>query len=66
MKLKYQYAFVMIGVVFALSIGGFVYQYYNINGMALFGIIIKSLDNHQVTSISCSHPLLCSVPEEEA
>jgi len=42
-KLKYQYAFVMIGVFFALSIGGFVYQYYNINGVAFFGIIIESL-----------------------
>ena len=42
-KLKFQYAFVMIGVVFAFSIGGFVYQYYQINGVALFGIIIASL-----------------------
>ena len=27
-KLRYQYASVMLGVVFAFSIGGFVYQYY--------------------------------------
>jgi hypothetical protein len=40
---KFQYAFVMIGVVFAFSIGGFVYQYHKINGVALFGIIIESL-----------------------
>jgi len=41
--LKYQYASVMVGVVFAFSIGGFVYQYYFINGVALFGVIIQSL-----------------------
>ena len=42
-KLRYQYASVMLGVVFAFSIGGFVYQYYFINGVALFGVIIQSL-----------------------
>jgi len=43
LMLKYQYASVMIGVVFAFSVGGFAYQYYKINGVALFGIIIESL-----------------------
>jgi len=39
--LKYQYASVMIGVVFAFSIGGFVYQKYKINGVAVYGIIVE-------------------------
>ena len=43
LKLKFQYAFIMIGVVFAFSIGGLVYQYHQINGVALFGIILESL-----------------------
>ena len=43
LMLKFQYAFVMVGVVFAFSIGGFVYQYKKIAGVALFGIIIESL-----------------------
>ena len=43
LMLKFQYAFVMMGVVFAFSIGGFVYQYQKITGVALFGIIIESL-----------------------
>ena len=42
-KLRYQYASVMLGVVFAFSIGGFVYQYRFIDGVALFGVIIESL-----------------------
>ena len=42
-KLKYQYAFVMIGVVFAFSLGGFAYEYYNIKGVALFGAVIEGL-----------------------
>lgn len=41
-KLRYQYASVMLGVVFAFSIGGFVYQYRFIDGVALFGVIIES------------------------
>ena len=41
MMLKYQYASVMIGVVFAFSIGGFVYQKYKINGVAVYGIIVE-------------------------
>ena len=39
--LKYQYAAVKCGVVFAFSIGGVVYQKYSINGVAMFGIIIE-------------------------
>lgn len=41
LMLKCQYASVMIGVVFAFSIGGFVYQYHKINGVAVFGIMIE-------------------------
>jgi len=41
LMLKLQYASVMIGVVFAFSIGGIVYQRYAINGVALFGIIVE-------------------------
>ena len=39
--LKLQYASVMVGVVFAFSIGGIVYQRYYIHGVALFGMIIE-------------------------
>jgi len=49
LQFKYQYASMIIGVVFAYSIGGFVYKYYFINGVALFGIIVQSLQ--LVTSI---------------
>eukprot|EP00584_Thalassiosira_punctigera_P018166 CAMPEP_0172575466 /NCGR_PEP_ID=MMETSP1067-20121228/137229_1 /TAXON_ID=265564 ORGANISM="Thalassiosira punctigera, Strain Tpunct2005C2" /NCGR_SAMPLE_ID=MMETSP1067 /ASSEMBLY_ACC=CAM_ASM_000444 /LENGTH=477 /DNA_ID=CAMNT_0013368117 /DNA_START=252 /DNA_END=1685 /DNA_ORIENTATION=- len=42
-KLKYQYGFVMFGVGFGFFVGGFVYQFYNINGVALFGVIVESL-----------------------
>eukprot|EP00956_Cyclotella_meneghiniana_P002780 scaffold3275_cov70-Cyclotella_meneghiniana.AAC.7 len=42
-KLRYQYAAVMLGVVFAFSVGGFVYQYKFIDGVALFGIIVEAL-----------------------
>lgn len=42
-RIKYQYAFVMIGVVFSFFTGGFVYQYHSINGVAIFGMILESL-----------------------
>ena len=42
-KLRHQYAAVMLGVVFAFSVGGFVYQYKFIDGVALFGVIIEAL-----------------------
>jgi len=41
LMLKYQYACVMIGVVVAFSVGGVVYQFHGINGVAIFGIIIE-------------------------
>ncbi len=41
-KLKYQYAFSMVGVMGAYFTGGFVYQSYKIKGVALFGAIIQS------------------------
>ena len=43
LRMKYQYAFVMIGVMFSFFIGGFTYQYFNINGVAVFGIILEGL-----------------------
>ena len=42
-KLRHQYASVMLGVVFAFSVGGFVYQYRGIDGVALFGLVVESL-----------------------
>lgn len=41
LKLKAQYASVMLGVVFAFSVGGFVYQFRGINGVALFGAVVE-------------------------
>ncbi|KAL9183453.1 hypothetical protein ACHAXT_004309 [Thalassiosira profunda] len=41
LKLKAQYASVMLGVVFAFSVGGFVYQFSGINGVALFGAVVE-------------------------
>lgn len=43
LRMKYQYAFVMIGVMIAFFIGGFTYQHLNINGVAVLGIIIEGL-----------------------
>ena len=43
LAIKYQYAFVMIGVAFAFFTGGFVYQYHNIKGVAMFGMILQGL-----------------------
>ncbi|CAM9521592.1 unnamed protein product, partial [Heterosigma akashiwo] len=40
--LRYQYAFVMVGVVVAFLGGGFIYQFKQIKGVALFGIIMES------------------------
>jgi len=43
LRMKYQYAFVMIGVMIAFFIGGFTYQHLNINGVAVLGIILEGL-----------------------
>ena len=43
LRMKDQYAFVMLGVVFTFLLGGFTYQYYDINGVAIFGIVLQSL-----------------------
>ncbi len=41
LRIKFQYAFVMIGVVVAFGLGGFIYENRGINGVALFGIILE-------------------------
>ena len=43
LRMKYQYAFVMIGVMIAFFTGGFTYQHLNINGVAVLGIILEGL-----------------------
>ncbi|CAB9507499.1 expressed unknown protein [Seminavis robusta] len=40
-KLKVQYAAVMVGVTFAFSFGGFIYDHFGINGVATFGAIMS-------------------------
>jgi hypothetical protein len=40
-KLKVQYAAVMVGVTFAFGLGGFIYQRFGIDGVALFGVIMS-------------------------
>jgi len=41
-KLKLQYAAVMVGVTFAFGLGGFVYDFFGIMGVATFGIIMST------------------------
>ena len=43
-KLKMQYAAVMFGVSFGFLLGGFVYKAYYIDGVAIFGIIVLSIE----------------------
>ena len=43
-KLKVQYAAVMFGVSFGNLLGGFVYKAYYIDGVAIFGIIVLSIE----------------------
>lgn len=40
-KLKVQYAAVMVGVTFAFSLGGFIYQTFGMDGVAWFGAIMS-------------------------
>lgn len=42
-KLKHQYASVMLGVAFAFTVGGFVYEYRGIDGVCIFGVCIQAL-----------------------
>jgi hypothetical protein len=40
-KLKGQYAAVMVGVAFAFGLGGFIYQRFGIDGVAIFGVAMS-------------------------
>ena len=40
LMMKYQYAFVMMGVMFAFCAGGIIYQFHSISGVAVFGMIV--------------------------
>jgi len=42
-KLKLQYSALMAGVVFGFLTGGFIYQAYKIDGVAIFGSIVMSI-----------------------
>ncbi len=42
LRIKFQYAFVMIGVVIAFGVGGVVYEHGGINGVAFVGIVLES------------------------
>jgi hypothetical protein len=43
-KLKVQYAAVMVGVTFAFGLGGFVYQKFGIDGVAIFGAVMSAFE----------------------
>jgi hypothetical protein len=43
-KLKVQYAAVMVGVAFAFGLGGFVYQKFGIDGVAIFGAVMSAFE----------------------
>ena len=49
-KLKMQYAAVMFGVSFGFLVGGVVYEAYYIDGVAIFGIIVLSIEAQMLTS----------------
>jgi hypothetical protein len=49
-KLKMQYAAVMFGVSFGFLVGGVVYEAYYIDGVAVFGIIVLSIEAQMITS----------------
>lgn len=49
-KLKMQYAAVMFGVLFGFLVGGVVYEAYYIDGVAIFGIIVLSIEAQMLTS----------------
>ena len=57
-KLKMQYGALMAGVVFGFLIGGFIYQAYKIDGVAIFGSIVMSI---QVPNARTPHRLVLGV-----
>ena len=56
-KLKVQYAAVMFGVSFGFLLGGFVYKAYYIDGVAIFGIIVLSIEARMLTKC-CAKPVI--------
>ena len=55
-KLKVQYAAVMFGVSFGFLLGGFVYKAYYIDGVAIFGIIVLSIEARMLTPNAVPSP----------
>ena len=55
-KLKMQYAAVMFGVSFGFLLGGFVYKAYYIDGVAIFGIIVLSIEARMLTPNAAPSP----------
>jgi len=43
-KIKVQYASVGVGVTFAFGLGGVIYEEYDIDGVAVFGIVLSTLE----------------------
>ena len=60
-KLKMQYAAVMFGVSFGFLLGGFVYKAYYIDGVAIFGIIVLSIEARMLTKC-CAKPVIIAQP----
>ena len=56
-KLKVQYAAVMFGVSFGFLLGGFVYNAYYIDGVAIFGIVVLSIEARMLTKC-CAKPVI--------
>ena len=57
-KLKMQYGALMAGVAFGFLTGGFIYQAYKIDGVAIFGSIVMSI---QVPNARTPHRLVLGV-----
>ena len=60
-KLKVQYAAVMFGVSFGFLLGGLVYKAYYIDGVAIFGIIVLSIEARMLTK-RCAKPVIIAQP----
>eukprot|EP00927_Polykrikos_kofoidii_P067695 TRINITY_DN63145_c0_g1_i1.p1 TRINITY_DN63145_c0_g1~~TRINITY_DN63145_c0_g1_i1.p1 ORF type:complete len:477 (-),score=52.24 TRINITY_DN63145_c0_g1_i1:59-1489(-) len=65
-KIKTQYASVMLGVTFAFLLGGVFYEFAHIDGVALFGVVVCSLELLSVIMyfwLSKSLPDVLSLPK---
>ena len=60
-KLKVQYAAVMFGVSFGFLLGGLVYKAYYIDGVAIFGIIVLSIEARMLIKC-CAKPVIIAQP----